>query len=240
MDRGITNMMKALLYIISLIFLWSTGAMAFAPGFLQVAGGGKIAASVTYLVDETFEGTGYSNNTGPAWAGAADPDYTTSPLVDLQSLSASYTTGAYKHQITGASGNVSLDFIIKITSTTQPANVYFAELWNDYTQVAYLFFRASDSYVGVYHGTAFAWTDVTFTAGNTYHVWVDYAAGTGSNGVVRVYITAYTGIETKPGTPNGEVTTGTSTSACDGFAIEQLNANSGGIILFDSVKFRNQ
>jgi hypothetical protein len=46
--------MKALSIIISLIFLWSTGVMAFAPGFLQVAGGG-VASSCSSANDTVID-----------------------------------------------------------------------------------------------------------------------------------------------------------------------------------------
>jgi hypothetical protein len=64
--------MKVLSYIISLIFLWSTGAMAFAPGFLQVAGGGGAVSSCDsgIVVNGCFDNgdTGWTYDAGASFS----------------------------------------------------------------------------------------------------------------------------------------------------------------------------
>jgi hypothetical protein len=69
-----------------------------------------------------------------------------------------------------------------------------ASLWTD------------GSKLHVTHGPAFADGTLTLSTNTTYHIWVDWTKGTGTNGTMKVFV-ATTG--TKPAVADASLTTGT-------------------------------
>lgn len=149
---------------------------------------GMDAASSSYLVAENFEGTGYEASGTEVGTGTLDEDYATSPapLVGSQSL--------------------------RIANSVQPGRVYWsftaqADVWA-YFQVNWVTLPATGKQfagfssgadtpqlsiefqaggvIRVRGGSQNATTVDGMTTGVTYHVWIHYTKGSGSNAFVDI------------------------------------------------------
>jgi len=159
--------------------------------------------SPTYLLTEGFEGTGFEN-TGWTKTGTPNENYTTTVLDGAQSLNCS-----------GA------QHIRRNFQYSTSFNLYFRARWNtwsDYVNVVYwdnsswgttaaLF--ADNNRFELIHGGASALGTTALNANITYHVWVEWTRGTGSNGTMKLFVST-TGV--KPATPEASITTGSGTA----------------------------
>jgi VCBS repeat-containing protein len=179
----------------------SDGVLTASDTFLLTvnpAGGGP-----TYLFAEGFEGTGFEN-TGWTKTGTPNENYTTTVLDGAQSLNCS-----------GA------QHIRRTFQYSTSFNLYFRVrwiTWSDYVNVVYwdnsswgttaaLF--ADNNRFELIHGGASALGTTTLNPNITYHVWVEWARGTGSNGTLKLFVST-TGV--KPATPEASITTGSGTA----------------------------
>jgi glucose/arabinose dehydrogenase len=157
------------------------------------------ASAPTYLLTEGFEGTGFENS---GWInhGTANPDYTNLVLHGSQSLNCS---GARYIERPFAYTSFNLYFRVRWVTWSDYNNIIY---WDDsnYNVIAGLY--ADDNKVEIVHGANSVYGTTALAAGVTYHVWVEWTKGTGSNGTMKLYISS-TG--TKPTTPEATITNGT-------------------------------
>jgi hypothetical protein len=160
-----------------------------------------VAATPTYLLSEGFEGTGFENS-GWRKNGAANPDYVANVLGGLQSLN---TIGNQR---------IRRDF-----DYGSSFFMYFQVRWNtwspDTTVLHWSTTPSSGGEVGIYatgnrlqlyDGVARATGTTAIAANTTYHVWVEWTKGTGTNGTMKLFMST-SGV--KPATPEASITNGT-------------------------------
>jgi hypothetical protein len=197
------------------------------------AGGG---GGPTYLLQENFEGTGYELSWTEA-AGTPDEDYATAPapLAGSHSLRLDGTSVTQRADSPAFATTTDLWVYMLFNPTTLPGsgNNDFFHIRNSTTQVLAAQLNASGT-VRVSVGNNSLSTVSTMSAGTTYHVWVHYIAGSGSNAFGSI---AFSTDGTKPtsGNPYTEITTGTSTLGGDNLRLT-ATATNGGIFIMDKVR----
>jgi hypothetical protein len=152
-----------------------------------------------YLLSESFEGAGFEN-AGWSLSGTPNPNYTTTALDGLESLN---TIGTQ---------TVSRAFAYPTTFS-----MYFQARWNtwsDFTSIVHwddanwgtaAGIWAGDNLLYINHGTTEAFGITPLNPNTTYHVWVEWTKGTGTNGTMTLYVST-TG--TKPAAADATITTG--------------------------------
>jgi uncharacterized membrane protein len=187
--------------------LWGQGILSLAGSPPAAPGGGGGTNYTPYLVKQNFEPTGYDNSEAWGTSGAVDPD---AAAIDgsTQSMRMNSTEEQMRawKSIT-ASTAVSVFSMVRFT-TLPPVNGRIIELWNTgYTQEVGISYSGTGLRADT--GSVGAAGAFTVTTGVTYYVWIEAQKGTGSNGVVRVFISL---TSTKPGSPDINITTGDSTA----------------------------
>jgi curved DNA-binding protein CbpA len=141
------------------------------------------AAGTTFLIDEGFEGTGWSSGW---WTGSTtDPDSIASPLAGSQSLRvdaaepASYTLSASQADIYGKflfrASALPASFATIFTAMDASFNTLFSIKLN------------SDGTLTVGGGGIFETTVATMSANTLTYIWWRYTKGTGANAVLRIW-----------------------------------------------------
>lgn len=137
-----------------------------------------------YLIDESYEGTGYVNSWTET-AGTINEDYTTSPIVGSQSL---YITGSSVATYVSFTAQDTVYVFARIRfQSIDAANRNLASI-RDSSGTALASFgigsggQARATSAG---GTANS-SSGTFTTGNNYYFWMEYEKGTGANAVTRI------------------------------------------------------
>ena len=221
-----------------IIALW-LAALMLAAQPVQAAvcvGFGQNGSTPGWL--ETFDtASGYDSSGWTTVSGSPDPDSVTSPdplTGSGQSLLIPIGDGVTSPNL-GFSAASSWEFLINFDSVDNIAEQYIVTLNNSTgTVIARLTLRV-DHTSRIYHGTALS-ASVTFAAGTTYHCWLDYTPSSGTgDGILRFYREAYTGSETKPGTPAASITTGTSTTYADQLSLMSPNTSGGGSTHYDNI-----
>lgn len=201
-------------------------------GFFAVpvlfGGSGAAIAPPSYLINQTFEGTGYDNS--ETWTesgtGTIDEDYTTEVLDGAQSL---YMSGADYNSPTATSPSWTavsptyFFFMFQINSGNL-VNADFFEILNGTTIIARLMagdFSGNNFNIYPYHGDTIGSSSAAII-GTTYYVWVEYEKGTGANGHLHIRIST---TSTKPGSDTMSITTGTSTLDTDKMNVRLHYAN---------------
>jgi hypothetical protein len=170
------------------------------------------APLVAILFQENFEGTG----TPDGWTtinstGTIDYDSTTSPLAGSQSLrlNPSGNPGVSVYKGFTAPSTTYVRLMLR-WSGTPGDNVDYVKLMDSSgNQVASFTIRSTGG-TRIYHGSTVEGGPAT-TAGTIYYVWIDYTAGSGSNGTMSLRISTTT---TKPASADATITAGTSTAGC--------------------------
>lgn len=186
------------------------------------------AAAPTYLIEQNFEETGLP--TGWTEFGTPDSwDYTTSPAPLEGSESVRVTASGQGGYATFTSQSEVWGYFM--FNATIAGDGF---LWHFYDSTgASLVSRVrilSGGSFRVYNGA----TDSdggSWSTSTTYHCWIRYKAGTGSNAETDFWVSSST---TKPGSPTVSITTGTSTDDAGRVAINPMD--SGEAIILD--KFR--
>jgi hypothetical protein len=153
----------------------------------------------TYLFTEGFEGTGFEN-TGWTKSGVPNENYTTTVLDGAQSLNcagAQYIQRAFPY-----STSFNLYFRVRWNTWSDYANVIY---WDNSSWGTAASLYADDNRLQLAHGSASALGTTVLAANVTYHVWVEWTKGTGSNGTMKLFVST-TG--TKPATPEASITNG--------------------------------
>jgi lipopolysaccharide/colanic/teichoic acid biosynthesis glycosyltransferase len=188
--RRIQKLLNSLLG--SLLLGW----FAFSPGPLS-------GAAPSYLLSEGFEGPGYEN---AGWSPsisttAPDPDYTTPALVGTHSL-----------RCNGAS------FIQRSFVRSDPFYCYFRARWQSWSDYKYVvdwldanqsstatLFTSYGNKLEIRHGLVSVPGSTVLSLNTTYHVWLEWTKGTGSDGTMKLFVSLD---GTKPALPEASINTG--------------------------------
>jgi hypothetical protein len=175
----------------------SDGTLTAAEVFvLNVTSG----ATPTYLLKEGFEGTGFEN-AGWTKGGTPNADYTSTVLDGTQSLN---TVGA--------------QYIVRPFSYGNSFSMYLRARWNAWSDYHSILFWedgnwggaaglwADDNVFHITHGSKFAPGTTQINANVTYHVWIDWVRGSGTNGTMQLFVST---TPVKPAVPEATVTSGT-------------------------------
>lgn len=164
------------------------------------------------LVCQNFEGAGYDNS--ESWTeivgtgGVVNEDYTATVLRGSQSLLISesdYHTSNATVSFT-ASGTIYTHFMFRIDAFPYDLTDIVTIL-DASNNILCRILMSDAGALTLYHGTDSAGTTAT-SINTTYHIWLDYAKGTGSNGVATMYVGTTV---TKPAASQ-EVTAGSATA----------------------------
>lgn len=210
--------MRALVMLVWMLAASALGQLPGIPGILDPAGLPEqpSSGSVTYLLNETFDSTGYDV---AGWAEASTSeikeDYTTSPspLSGTQSLYFDVTaTRALDSPAFAGQDTVWVSFLFHDDEASLPGGTRAFLAIKDSvggTTVASLTFE-TDGDITVACGTANNRSTDSLARNTTYRIWVSYTKGTGANGQTAVYWS--TTLAGPKGAAKAAVTTGTSTA----------------------------
>lgn len=189
----------------------------------------------TYLVSEDAEGTGTPS--GWTQSGNVDWDYTTTVLAGTQSLQLITNGGSAGNMVQtpsfAAQSALYVYFVMRVTENAwkTDGNARICSLRSGSSEEAAV--PLSNARVpSVLHGSASAAASSALTLNTTYHIWVEYVAGTGANGQMLLYISSN---GTKPGSPTVTLTTGTSTASIDSVQFGRAIAGNASLI-FDTMR----
>ena len=175
------------------------------------------------LFEEGFEGEGYENS-GWIEIGLPDPDYTDTALRDAQSMN-----------LTGS------EFIYRTFIATNNFNLYMRANWNTWADYIGFIYLENSSYgaagslfadnnvLQINHGFASSIGTTTIETNTTYHIWLEWNRGTGTNGTMNLFVSTTV---IKPGVPEASITLG------DGGAVERIyfgSFSSGFDVVIDSL-----
>ena len=166
---------------------------------VQAASTSPSTSQPTYLLAENFEAPGYEN---PGWFEVGNPDdyYSRVRLEGLYALRTQLGAQAYREL--GGAANAHLSFMFVWREST--ANHTILDL-SDNTGNPSGFVWATPGQLHLSHGDATVSAPFSYALNTRYYIWVDWAAGTGANGVMSLYIS---GSSTKPATPLIRITNG--------------------------------
>lgn len=148
------------------------------------------------LTSETFEGPGFSS-TGWTLTGSPNPDYTTTALDGDQSLNcvgAQYIAHAFEYS---TSFNMYFRVRWNTLSTGNRSIVYWQAPAPSGDTVASVRILDGGSVIQIVHGggpNTFAYGTTVLAVNQTYHVWIEWAKGTGNNGTMKLFVST-TGIK---------------------------------------------
>lgn len=160
-----------------------------------------------FLLQEGFEGPGYEN-TGWSEIGLPDPNHTNQVLRGSQSLN-----------LTGR------EFVYRTFVATNNFDLYFRARWNVWADyISFIYFETADylaagsvfadnNLLQVNHGSASVTGATPIVPDTTYHIWLEWIRGTGSNGTMNLYVSTNV---IKPSLPEASISTG------NGGAIERI------------------
>jgi hypothetical protein len=177
----------------------------------------------TYLFTEGFEGTGFEN-AGWNKSGTPNENYTTTVLDGAQSLNCSGAQHIWRTFQYATSFN--LYFRVRWAAWRDYANVIYWDN-NNWGTAASLY--ADDNRLQIAHGSAAALGSTVLAANVTYHVWVEWTRGTGSNGTMKLFVSTS---GAKPTTSEASITTGS------GAATERIYVgptSTGPNVIFDRI-----
>src|SRR5262249_12255171 len=140
------------------------------------------APTQSYLFAEGFEGGGFEN-TGWINHGGANPDYTAVVLQGTQSLNC---IGAqYLERPFDFGNSVCIYFQVRWNTWSDYNNIIY---WDDsnYSLVAGVY--ADDNRIELVHGSIGVRGTTLLSENVTYHVWVEWTKGSGSNGTMKLFV----------------------------------------------------
>lgn len=168
-------------------------------------------ASATYIATEGFEGVGAPSGWVTRGVPAADFDSIENPLAQSQSLRLTNGAIAIQKNWHSARSEVWYYFLWRRENTIDGASIMYVIDENENPQLyVYLVPTANTIRVGIGPSTH-ATTSESTSDGNTYHIWVHYKKGTGTDAVLEVHFST---TPTKPADGSGghaKVTNGGST-----------------------------
>ena len=177
----------------------------------------------TYLLSEGFEGTGFENG-GWSKFGAPNEDYTAGALTGAQSLNCTGAQFIYRNFAFASSFN--MYFKARWLAWGPYNNVIY---WDDATWGTAAGLFAFDNRLELGHGNVFSMGTTPIALDTTYHIWVEWTKGSGTDGTMKLYVST-TG--TKPGAPEAQITAG------NGAALQRIYfgpTGTGPNVIFDQL-----
>ncbi len=208
-----------------------------ADELLSLLGGSPPSTPTpTYIVKQTFEGTGYANS--EAWnlsVGTVNSDYTGVVLAGSQSLLANLddAAGRIRLDFTGADDLWGYFLFRREGGNPGGDRLLFEITNNGGTSQQFGIFVTTTGALRVFGGTS-ATTVSTTSVGTTYHIWWRYTKGTGSNAVAQVAFST-DGTEPTSGNAFASVTNGTSTTQGGRVWVGYSSTNAGADFIYDNV-----
>src|SRR5207237_1172897 len=157
----------------------SDGSLSASDTFLLTV---NSASAPTYLLSEDFEGTGFEN-AGWIKHGALDPDYTNLVLHGTQSLNCS--GGQYIERPFVFTNSFYLYFQVRWNTWTDYNNIIY---WDDPGWNIVAGFYAEHNRLELNHGSAEAFGVTPILANTTYHVWLEWTKGSGTDGGMKLFL----------------------------------------------------
>ena len=212
---------------------------------VTMLGGGVTAARCAdssctgFLICQNFEGTGYDNS--ESWSeyipvdGVLDEDDTTTPMRGSQQLKNAGASSNYpiatSPSFTGSS-TIGFHLRYRATDSTPASARYMVSLHDSGDAVVMHLDIRTNGEIRVYHGTGYATTtDTPVADGTMVHLWGYYVAGSGADGVYKLYKSANS---TKPESKSIDGSNGTSTADVEVIKLWEYNNETGGAY-FDQV-----
>ena len=207
-------------------------ALALLPSILVVLGifsaASTRAAAPTYLLSEGFEGPGYENSgwvVPPNSTSAPEPDHTGTVLLGTQSL-----------RCNGVS------FIQRSFVREDPIYCYLRVRWASWSDYKFVVDWLDDAQgstatlltsfgrkLEIKHGSVSVPGTTTINLDTTYHVWLEWTKGSGSDGTMKLFVSTD---ETKPAAPEVFITTGNGV----GTALFDIGPFGAGVdVVYDSI-----
>ena len=197
------------------------------------------AGGVSYLLSEGFEGTGYENTWSESGS-TIDEDYTSTVLVGSQSLRISTTTTATTVSTLGASYSTLEAYFQLRTATLYGSGQSLIQFLNSSnTVVLNCLFNSGGALVLRAAGSnPQQTTSDTMSTGTTYHVWIRYVAGTGSNAFASAEFSS-TGTRAGSGTKYASISTGNATTDANKIRFGPASSVTNSDIVIDRVLVLN-
>ena len=210
-------MKRSLIITLTLLLALSSVAVA-RMNPVMLGGRGNIA--VNDMIETFDTALGYDLSWTPTET--PNPDYTPA-IVGVESLHTDAGDG-----ISISSPVVSGDFIIQKIATLKDTSLVFFKNESG-TTIAGINLRSTGSF-RIYQGTA-VYTGGTHSLGVPVHLWWEFTPSSGglSNGKMKLYYAAYTGSETKDGSPYIQTAVGTSEDTIS------IHSYGGVDIIFDNI-----
>lgn len=171
-------------------------------------------SSITYLVNQGFEGTGYDNSETWTATGTVDADEASVFSVGSQSLeiNSSASLDFVVSPAFSAQSTVYCRALIRYTGTPGSANDIFA--FRASTSARLRVFLATDGRIGIDHGTtATTYTTAAVSADTWTYLWFRYTASTGGDNGVAEASFATSNSRPTTGTAYVTLTTGSETDS---------------------------
>ncbi|MBK7999042.1 MAG: hypothetical protein IPK15_10095 [Verrucomicrobia bacterium] len=180
------------------------------------------------LFEEGFEGPGYENS-GWTELGLPDPNYTNQILRGSESLN-----------LTGS------EFIYRTFVATNNFDLYMRAHWNAWVDyISFIYFETADfqaagslfadnNLLQINHGSASVIGSTAIQLDTTYHIWLEWLRGDGTNGTLNLYVSTNV---IKPTLPEASISTG------NGGAIERIyfgSFSAGFDVVIDSLFIDDQ
>ena len=201
-------------------------------GLFTVAGS-YAADPATTIFDESFDtATGLDNT----WASfAADPDYATAPAPLVGTQSASVDMGESGRDAVTWTSTYNIDYLVRFDAIDNATDSELFNLRDSGAVVIGRLYLTADDKLKARQGATTETSIGTIAANTTYHIWLEYTPATSGDGVMAVWLTEYTGSETKPGTVFVQESAGGSAAVPIDFVLMHT-VETGGNITIDEVK----
>lgn len=175
----------------------------------------QAGSSISYLVRQTFEGTGYDNSETWTPTGSPDPDYTGVILQGSQSYRFVQAADAAEYAETSftSTGTVYGYLILHPIARDSVSAVRIVAIRNSGGSTQMELRIVNTGALRLIHGATTVTTSSTLSDGTTYHVWWRYTPGSGANGVGEVAWS--TSAASKPTSGNQYATTSAGTATGD-------------------------
>lgn len=137
------------------------------------------AASVSYLINQNFEGTGYDNSETWVDAGTPDENYTTTALRGSQSFYAASGANNAVFTLPASKGELWAHVIYRVTGTFNTDSVHIIQFQDSSNnQLALVGIQDTSYNVRFWQsGNSGTNLDTTISANTTYHLWVRVVKG---------------------------------------------------------------
>lgn len=173
----------------------------------------------SYGFVETFEGSqtdsqgtaGYDNTGWTSSASSNNPNYATSPapLEGTQSfMGGTGTFTSITHAFPTASDEQWVKAMFILPNTKWWTNSTYLMRLRNAADASVMDVTPDAGGLTIVCGASASY--LSLSVGTLYYLWIRYVKGTGSNAVVEMYLST---TDTRPGSPNASITTGTSTTA---------------------------